>query len=100
MKWREFLLIIAFRFVAGAVLGLLIGIPIIFFAGSRAGGRRHSVLVDQVQAENSSFLVLWFGGCALVGGIIAVATIPRWKTPWYKYPKWNSGGEDDHTHIA
>jgi hypothetical protein len=27
---------------------------------------------------------IWLGLCAVAGGIVAVFTVPRWQTPWYK----------------
>ena len=28
--------------------------------------------------------MIWLGVCGFVGGIVAVFTVPRWQTPWYK----------------
>lgn len=96
-RWRRFLFALAVRFVAGAFLALLVSVPLTFFAGSRGPGRRRSLLVDGVQAGQYRFLVRWFGGWALAGGIVAVVTIPRWQTPWHKYRTLSPG--DDHDGV-
>ena len=34
--------------------------------------------------DNTHVPLIWLGLCGLVGGIVAVFTVPRWQTPWYK----------------
>ena len=34
--------------------------------------------------DNAHGPLIWLGLCGLVGGIVAVFTIPRWQTPWFR----------------
>jgi len=72
-KWPDFLFTLTVRFVCGSVLGagasLLIGWR----------GILRSFSHNHIQVG-----IIWLGLGALVGGIVAVLTIPRWQTPWYK----------------
>ena len=34
--------------------------------------------------DNSYGSLVWLGLCGLAGGLVAVFTVPRWQTPWYK----------------
>ena len=72
-KWPDYLFTAAVRFIFGgifsALLGLLVGYR--FILRSEAHERLWGV-------------VFWFAAWALVGSIVAVCTIPKWQTPWYK----------------
>jgi len=62
-------------------------VPLIFFGGSishRPNVSRRSPLVDWIQEGNYRALCLWFGIWGIGGAIVAIVTIPRWQTPWYK----------------
>jgi hypothetical protein len=72
-KWPDFLFTVVVRFFGGTVLGCLA----LFFFNWKG--------VLQAFSRNDThgpliLLVL----CGLVGGIIAVFTVPHWQTPWYK----------------
>ena len=72
-KWPDFLFTIAVRFVCGLVLGALA-----CFLFTWRG-------ILQSFSRNDTYApVLWLGLCGLVGGIVAVFTVPRWQTPWYR----------------
>ena len=84
-KWADFLFTLAVRFVCGAAMGavasLLICVPL------RHGGR-HSLLLWVVGDENHPHrFAYWVGIWSLLGGVIAMITIPPWQTPWYKYQR-------------
>jgi hypothetical protein len=72
-RWKEFILVVLIRFIGSVILGCLTFLFFYYKGILRAFSRNHvnSVLI--------CFLV-----AAAVGGFIAVCTIPRWKTPWYK----------------
>ena len=59
-KWPDFLFTVAVRFVSGAVVGVLVSLPVIFFAGSRGRGRQKSLLVELTQAGNHRLIIGWF----------------------------------------
>jgi hypothetical protein len=87
VKWSDYLSTALVRAVSGLLLGAALSVAVSFFAGVRARHNheaRASLLVDLVQKEKYGTLMLWFGGWGIVGAAIAVATIPRWQTPWYK----------------
>lgn len=94
-KWSDFLVTLAVRFLLGAIAGLLLSIPVTFFAGARGPGRRRSLLVEWVQAEQYQWLALWFCAWGLGGGLLAAFTIPKWQTPWYKRQRWTVQDSDD-----
>jgi hypothetical protein len=97
-KWPDFLFTVAVRFICGALIGALVSLPVIFFAGRGTRSRRTSLLVEWLNAEKHTALILWFGAWALAGGLIALWTIPRWQMPWYKPKRWNK--DDDDVFIA
>ena len=99
-KWPDLLFTLAVRFVVGAIISILVSIPVTFFAGSRGPGRRRSLLVEWVQAGHYGVLVLWFGAWGLAGGLIAALTIPRWQTPWHKPERWNLKEDNDDIHVV
>lgn len=72
-KWPDYLFTVAVRFVFGGIFGalaaLLIGYKLILRSEAR---------------NNLLVIVVWFIVWALAGSIIAVLTIPKWQTPWYK----------------
>ncbi len=90
-RWLDYLFTLAVRFTGGGILGIIVSLPVLFFAGTKTRLRKTSLLVEWLNAGKHMELILWFGGCAVVGGLIAVLTTPRWKTPWYK----GYHGEDD-----
>jgi hypothetical protein len=72
-KWPDFLFTIAVRFVCGIVLGGLACFVVSWRGILRAFSHDHT-----------QWPLVWLGICGLVGGIVAVFTVPRWQTPWYK----------------
>jgi hypothetical protein len=83
-KWPDFLFTVAVRFVSGAVVGVLVSLPVIFFAGSRGRGRQKSLLVELTQAGNHRLIIGWFVVWGVLGGVIAALRTPVWETPWYE----------------
>lgn len=71
--WPDFLFTLAARFVCGVVFGGLL-----CFLFSWRGILRTFSHND----THTPFILL--GLCALAGGLIALFTVPRWQTPWYK----------------
>jgi hypothetical protein len=72
-KWPDFLFTIAVRFICGFVLGSLVCLLFSWRGVLRAFSH------NQIHAP-----FIWLGLCAVAGGIVAVFTVPRWQTPWYK----------------
>jgi hypothetical protein len=72
-KWPDFLFTITVRFVFGILLG---GLACLFFSW-RGDLRAFS-------HDNTHAPLIWLGLWGLVGGIVAVVTVPRWQTPWYR----------------
>ena len=72
-KWPDFLFTITVRFVFGIVLGGLV-----CFLFSWKG------ILRAFSHDNTHVPLIWLGLCGLVGGIVAVFTVPRWQTPWYR----------------
>ena len=90
--WPDFLFTLAVRFVCGMVLGSLA----CFFFSWRG-------ILRAFSHNHTHIPFIWLGLCALAGSVIALFTVPRWQTPWYKrdpdelsvlkemaakYPKW------------
>ena len=73
------------RFVCGIVLG---GLSLLF---SWRG------ILRAFSHDNTQAPLLWLGLCGLAGGIVAVFTVPRWQTPWYKR---DSGALDLRAELA
>lgn len=71
--WPDFLFTLAVRFLCGVILGGLA----CFILSWR--GILRSFSHDHTQSP-----LIWLGLCALAGGVIAISTVPRWQTPWYK----------------
>jgi hypothetical protein len=72
-KWPDFLFTIAVRFICGVVLGGLACV-ILFYRGIlRSFSHNHIRTVG-------IWLAIWCVG----GGLVAVFTVPKWQTPWYK----------------
>lgn len=97
-KWSDYIFTVVVRFICGAIIGLLIGLILAFFGGRRGRlgvGRAHSTLVDLVEKGEYRTLFLWFGLAGFLGGLIAVFTIPRWQTPWYKSVLDDEHDKDD-----
>ena len=72
-KWPDFLFTITVRFVFGIVVGGLVGMLL----GWRG-------ILQAFAHDNTHVPLIWLGLCGLVGGIVAVFTVPRWQTPWYR----------------
>jgi hypothetical protein len=72
-KWPDFLFTITVRFIFGILLGGLAG-----FLFSWSG------ILHAFSHDNTHVPLIWLGLCGLVGGIVAVFTVPRWQTPWYR----------------
>ena len=85
-KWPDFLFTLAVRFVCGLVLGGLV----CFLFGWRG-------ILRAFSHDNTHWPFIWPGVCGLAGGIVAVFTIPRWQTPWYK---WDSEALDLRGELA
>jgi len=72
-KWPDFLFTITVRFVCGIVLG---GLACFLFSWRG---------LLRAFSQNSTYApFIWLGLCGLIGGVVAVFTIPRWQTPWYR----------------
>ena len=87
VKWSDYMLTAVIRCVSGALIGLLLSVVLAFFGNSVGRyhmGRARSPLVDFIEQGNYRPLVLWFGAWSVGGAVAAVASIPRWQTPWYK----------------
>jgi hypothetical protein len=72
-KWADFFFTITVRFIFGIVLG---GLACFFFSWRG--------ILRAFSHNNTHVPLIWLGLCGLVGGIVAVFTVPRWQTPWYK----------------
>lgn len=72
-KWPDFLFTVFVRFVCGGVLG---GLACFFFTWRG--------ILRAFSHENIGGPLIWLGVFAVVGGFVAVFTVPRWQTPWYK----------------
>jgi hypothetical protein len=72
-KWPDFIFTIAVRFVCGVVLGCLVCVLLLWKGILRSFSRNHT-------HEPLVIMVI----CGLVGGMIAVLTVPQWQRPWYK----------------
>lgn len=76
-NWSEFLFTVIVRFLGGILLGGAAG----FLADYRGilRGFSHNDFVGPL---------LWLGLFGFSGGLVAVFTMPRWQTPWYKREPW------------
>ena len=72
-KWPDFPFAITVRFVCGIVLGGLAS----FLFGWRG-------ILRAFSHNDTHGPLIWLGLCGLTGGLVAVFTVPRWQTPWYK----------------
>jgi hypothetical protein len=72
-KWPDFLCTVAVRFVCGVPLGGVACLLVSYRGILRAFSH------DDVYGP-----LVWLGLCGLAGGLVAVFTVPRWQTPWYK----------------
>ena len=72
-KWPDFLFTIAVRFVCGLFLGGLVS----FLFGWKG-------ILRAFSHDNTDWPLIWLGLAGFAGSMIAVFTIPRWQTPWYK----------------
>jgi membrane peptidoglycan carboxypeptidase len=72
-KWPDFLFTLTVRFVFGIVLG---GLACSLFSWKG--------ILRAFSHNNTHWPLIWMGLWGSVGGVIAVFTVPRWQTPWYK----------------
>ena len=72
-RWADFLFTVVVRFICGVALGCL---ALMFFNWK-------GVLRAFAHDDTRGPLVLLVVA-GLVGGIVAVVTVPHWQTPWYK----------------
>ncbi len=72
-KWPDFLFTVAVRLLCGVVLGVLVCL-LLSWGGILKVFSRGNIYVPLV----------WLGLYAVGGGLVAVFTVPRWQTPWYK----------------
>ena len=72
-QWPDFLFTFAVRLVCGVVFGALACLLLTSAGIFRAltHNQNHAVIV-------------WLGIFGSAGGLVAVFTVPRWQTPWYK----------------
>jgi preprotein translocase subunit Sss1 len=82
--WKEFILVIVICFVGGAILGCLAFLLVDYRGILRAFAK-----------NRPNWAIICFLVVAAVGGFIAVCTIPRWKTPWYKGIHAEEEDDDD-----
>jgi hypothetical protein len=95
VKWSDYLSTAIVRAISGSIIGALVSVPLIFFGRARhvPHGQRVSPLLDMIQNGHYLALILWFGAWAVGGALVAVLTIPRWQTPWYKGVLDDEGGK-------
>lgn len=72
-KWPDFLFTLAVRLVCGVVLGCLV-CGVIFWKG----------ILRAFSHNDEAAPVIVLIVCGLLGGLVAIFTVPRWQTPWYK----------------
>ncbi len=72
-KWPDFFFTVAVRFVCGVVLG---GLGCLLFSWRG--------ILRAFSHDHAYGPLVWLGLCGLAGGVVAVFTVPRWQTPWYK----------------
>jgi hypothetical protein len=72
-KWPDFLFTITVRFIFGILLG---GLACFLFSWRG--------ILRAFSHDNTHVPLIWLGLCGMVGGIVAVFTVPRWQTPWYR----------------
>ena len=72
-KWLDFLFTIVVRLICGVVLGSGAGMLL-----------NYKGILRSFSKDNLKGPVIWLALCGLVGGVIAIFTVPRWQTPWYK----------------
>ena len=72
-KWPDFLFTIALRFVCGGVIG---GLACFLFSWRG--------ILRAFSHNNLHWPLVWLGLCVLAGGLVAIFTVPRWQTPWYR----------------
>ena len=72
-KWPDFLFAVAVRLVCGVVFGALACLLLTWAGILRALTHNHNHAV-----------IVWLGFLGFAGGLVAVFTVPRWQTPWYK----------------
>jgi hypothetical protein len=85
-KWPDFLFTITVRFVFGILLG---GLACFLFSWRG--------VLRAFSHDNTHVPLIWLGLCGLVGGFVAVLTVPRWQTPWYRR---DSGALDLRAELA
>ncbi len=88
-KWPDFLFTITVRFVCGIVLG---GLACLLFTWRG--------ILRAFSHNDTHWPLLWLGLCGLAGGIVAVFTVPRWQTPWYRREPLDLGTEFESYHAT
>jgi H+/Cl- antiporter ClcA len=83
-KWPDFLFTLAVRFICGIVLGCLA-----CFMFSYRG------ILRAFSHNNTRVPLIWLALCGVIGGLIAVFTIPHWQTPWYKGIRSRNNDNDE-----
>ena len=72
-KWPDLLFTVTIRFIGGVFIGCL---ACVLFT--------YRVILREFSRDNVHGPILWLILCGLLGGVVAVFTIPYWQTPWYK----------------
>ncbi len=72
-RWPDFMFTVVIRFICGTVLGGLLCLLMFYRGVLRSFSHNHIWSV-----------VVWLGLWGFGGGLVAVFTIPKWQTPWYK----------------
>lgn len=88
VKWSDYLTTVLVRAIAGFIGGVLVGLLLAFFGtfmlSTHPHVRRESPLVETTNRGQYWVLIIWFIITGAIGALIAVLTIPRCETPWYK----------------
>jgi len=72
-SWPDFIFTIIVRLLCGGVLG---GLACFVFMWRG--------ILNAFAHNNTRVPLVVLSVCGIVGGLIAVFTVPRWQTPWYK----------------
>jgi hypothetical protein len=75
-KWPDFLFTVAVRLLCGGVFGGLVCLLL-----TAAG------ILKVFSRGNTHVPLIWLGLWGLAGSLVAVFTVPRWQTPWYRRDK-------------
>lgn len=75
-KWPDFLFTVVVRLLCGGVFGALV---CLLLTGTG--------ILKVFSRGNTHVPLIWLGLWGLAGSLVAVFTVPRWQTPWYKRDK-------------